>query len=167
MQRFLQRYGLWGILVLILLGNAVVYWPAKKSKVAGRFSGPPAGDFKEGKRPEPTAEMKARFEAMVAKMSEADRKAFEERRKADDAFFESIKNLPEEERRQKRQEYRAQNPPPKLPEGMGAPPAGGAGGPGGDGGSGGPGGGNGPHIPPVDVRRGMDATIVNAQKGAK
>lgn len=163
----MKRYQ-WGAALLLLLVavNVFVYWPGKKSKaVAGRMPLPP-GEMKAGRPPEPTAEMKARFEAMLAKMSEAERKAFAERRKADEAFFESLKNLSETERRQKMEEHRAANPPPPMPGGGpgGPPPA--RGGEGGDsaqgGGKGGPGDGK-VRIPPADARRNMDQQIVNSQ----
>ncbi len=100
-------------------------------------------------------------------MTSEERQAFEERRKADQAFFESIKALPETERRAKMREHMAKNPPPRFP---GGPPPDGfvpgsalAGG--GDGsGQGGPGGDGKVRVPPADVRRGMDQQIANGQQ---
>lgn len=114
--------------------------------------------------------MKAKFESMLAKMPEAERKAFEARRKQDEAFFESIKNLPETERRQKMAEHRAKNPPPPMPGNPDRLPPPEAPGDTTDGSSassgssagGGPGSGK-VRIPPADARRAMDQQIANGQ----
>lgn len=142
-----------------------------------RPPGPPPGA-------QPTEEMRAKLESALAKLPESQRVAIQARMEADKVFFESLKALPEAERRQKMQEHFAQNPPPQIPgmERMGPPPGAG-GGPGGPGGSGdgkdsassnGPGAegakdhapdGSAPsRLPEPSVRRGMDQQIANSQK---
>jgi hypothetical protein len=92
-------------------------------------------------------------------------------------FFASVQNLPDAERWQKMQQHFMQNPPPPgmpfpgppgggPPGPGGSPPPGGPGGGGPGGGPGGPGGpgGGGPHVPPPEMRRGMDQQIVNTMK---
>ncbi len=162
---FLQRYRLWGLLILLIVLNAVVFWPKKKSGGAFADRSFPPGEF-GGPPREPDAKMKARFEAMLKNMTAEERSAFEERRKADRAFFESLKNLSGEERRKKMEEHRAANPPPPTPAGQkpGPPPMA-ADGDNGDGGKGGPAGNGGPHVPSPSVRRGMDQRIVDSQGG--
>jgi hypothetical protein len=99
--------------------------------------------------------MRQRMEAALQKMPAEQRKAVEERMKADRAFFESLKDLPEDQRRKKMQEHFAENPPP---------PGFGPGGPGPGGHGGDPGNGDPIQLPPPDVRRSMDQQIANSLK---
>jgi hypothetical protein len=163
-----RRHKLAILLALLLTLNAVRFWRAKHSSEAtrgvGRPFGPPGapgsadgppGDPGSGNPfPEPDPAMRQRMEAALQKMPEEQRKAFQDRIKADRAFFESLRDLPEGERRKKMQEYFAQNPPP---EGFGP----------GSPGAGGPGeleNGQPIQLPPPDVRRSMDQQIANSQK---
>ena len=78
------------------------------------------------------------------------------------AFFDSLRNLPEQERRKKMEEHFAKNPPPQIPGlEIGPPPGAGTGG----GGMGGPDGGlQSGYLPSPEVRRSMDQHIVDSQK---
>ncbi len=179
MNSFLRQRRLWiAVLLGLLLVNLVVHWPWTGRKVAmDRPPGPPPGG-------QPTEEMRTRLESALAKLPESQRVAIQARMEADKAFFESLKALPEAERREKMQAHFAQNPPPQIPgmERMGPPPGAG-GGPGGPGGSsngtesassnGQEGGGSKDHapdgsapsrLPDPSVRRGMDQQIANSQK---
>jgi hypothetical protein len=179
---FLQRHKLWFLLVLLLGLNLVIFWPKKKA--IGEFPPGSPGQTADGRPPEPDEKMKAKFEEMLSKMTPEQRQAFEERRKTDEAFFDSLKSLSEDERRKKMDEYRAKNPPPAMPDGMkppGPPPtagnkgndsSAGNGGNGSGGGNGGGPGGNGSqdgsstHVPSPSMRRSLDQQIVNSQNGA-
>jgi len=97
--------------------------------------------------------MLARLDALP----EEQKTAIQTRMHEDQKFFASVRNLPETERREKLQQHFAQNPPP-----FGPPPGAGGGPPPGPG----PGDGGAPHIPPPDVRRGMDQQMVNSMKNA-
>lgn len=155
------------VLGVLLVANFYLHWPVKKAIAAGGGSWRGA----EGA----SQEMREKFELAIKKLPEAEQPALRKRMEEERAFFESVKRLPETERQEKMKEHFAQNPPPRLPglEG-GGPLPGGSGGPGGGGpgGAGGSGEGGGPgrggpesgHIPPVEVRRGMDKHIVDAQK---
>jgi len=157
MRAALQRYKWWLLLAVLLLLNGIRYWPAKHA-AHGFPGGPPPPGAMGGDGPD--AAMLARIDAMPADQ----KKAVEERMQEDKAFFASVQSLPEAVRRQKIQEHFAQNPPPfGMPPGGpgGIPPGGGPGG-----GPGGPGDGGAPHIPPPEVRRGMDQQLVNAMKTA-
>jgi len=95
----------------------------------------------------------------LEKMPPEKREAFEARMQVDQAFFDSVRDLPEDQRRTKIQEYFKSNPPPAdfLPPG-GAPPMGGPPGP-----PGGPP--DGPmRLPDPSVRHGMDQQIANSQQ---
>lgn len=156
--------------------NLAVHWPwAERKHEMGRPPGPPP----KGAEGPLSDEMRARMESALTKLPEAQQKAIRERIEADKAFFASIKNLSETERRQKMQEHFAQNPPPQIPgvEKMGPPP-GMAGDPGkpGEGADSSSGSGNneakedapnGPEsnrLPDPAVRRGLDQQIANSQK---
>lgn len=170
----LSRFKLACILAILIVLNVIRFWPDKKSDPERDFPPPPSGAAKNGAPPganfnpaglggTPGAE---RMEAMLKKLPAEQRKAVEERIAADRQFFDSISDLPEEERRQKAREHFAQTPPPFPPDADGAPmpPPGGAG----------PGDGNGPgrepfgkggiHLPPPEIRRSMDQQIANVQK---
>ena len=103
-----------------------------------------------------------RMEALLKKLSVEQRKVVEERMTEDRIFFDSIRDLPEEQRRQKMQEHFAQSPPafPPNADGTLMPP------PDGEGVGTGPNpfGKGGMHLPPPGVRRSMDQQIANAQK---
>lgn len=180
MNSLLRQRRLWiAVLLGLLVVNLVVHWPWGGGKMA--MDRPP------GRPPEgqPTEEMRAKLESALAKLPESQRVAIQARMEADKAFFDSLKSLPEAERRQKMQEHFAQNPPPQIPgmERMGPPP--GVGGPGGPGGGGdgkdsassdgqgvdgtkdrAPDGSAPSRIPEPSVRRGMDQQIANSQKAS-
>jgi len=158
-----RRYKIFGgLLVLLLAANLAMNWPSKKSAVQRPLGQPPAPGLSA---PGPTAEMREKFEAALQKLPAEQRLAVEKRMSEDRAFFESVKALPEQERRKKVGEHFAQNPPPQIPGfAPGPPPGGGDGAKNGPGGpDGGPGSG---HIPPPEVRRSMDQHIVDSQKSA-
>jgi hypothetical protein len=155
-----RRYKLAILLMALLALNAVRYWhgkhPSETFRRAGRLPGPPgdpaAADSFSGTDPA----MRQRIEAALQKMPAEQRKAVEDRIKADRTFFESLRDLPEDQRREKMREHFAQNPPPPDFD-PGFP------GPGGQEG-GGPGSGDPVRLPPPDVRRSMDQEIANSQK---
>jgi len=163
-----RRHKLAILLAALLALNAVRYWHGKHASdasrgggqsfgppgVPGSASGPPGGPGSANPFPEPDPAMRKRVEAALQTMPEEQRKAMEDRMKADRAFFESLRGLPEDQRRKKMEDYFAENPPPSG-FGPGAP---GAGGPG-DLESGEP-----IQLPPPDVRRSMDQQIANSQK---
>jgi hypothetical protein len=104
------------------------------------------------------------MELALQTLTPEQRQAFEQRMQADRAFFETLRDLPEDQRRAKMQEHFAKNPPPEgfdpgsMPPPDGPPP----GGPGDNG----PGF-NGPmHLPPPSVRRSLDQQIANSQRNA-
>ncbi len=154
----LRRHWLLLLFVVALLVNLAIYWPRKGDPAAlpgARPPGPPSGLLLDASAPD-APQREAAFQAMLAKLPTAQRTAIEERVAADKAFFATLKDLPEAERREKMQEHFAQNPPPPLPGMTDNPPPG----------PGGPGGGPGAHIPPPDVRREMDRNIANSQRTA-
>lgn len=154
----LRRNKWWLLLAILLLLNLIRYWPLRHASSSAAGHGPSADAMQF---PQPDAAMQARIDALP----EDQKLAVEDRMKADRVFFASVQSLPPAERQQKMQEHFAQNPPPMGPPPGGPPP--GSGGPG-DGGPGDPGNGpfdgGAPHIPPPDVRRGMDLGLVNAMK---
>ena len=112
---------------------------------------------------EPPPEMKAQLEEALQKLPEDQRATITQRMSEDHAFFDSVKDLPPQERQQKTQEYFTENPPPQIPgmpsplnttnsanDGSGAPSF-----------WGGPQSG---HIPPPEVRYGFDQQIAKSQK---
>ena len=161
-----------GVLLALL---AFRYWPLKHS--LKEFQQPRRPTDLPGKSAAPTAQgesparspgagsapgMRQRLEAELDKMTDAQRKGFSERMKADLEFMESLRDLPEDQRREKMAEHFAQNPPPFGADfdgggpGSGPPPFL-------------PGEGEGPgngaiHIPPPAIRRSMDQQIANSQK---
>jgi hypothetical protein len=149
-----------GLLLLLILANLVIHWPRKThSKV--NAAGAPHGVQRAPDNP--PAEIKAQLEAAVQNLPEDQRAAVTQRMSEDRAFFDSVKDLPEQERQQKTQEHFVQNPPPQIP-GMPSP-SDSERGPGNDHGT--PVSGEGPqsgHIPSPEVRYGMDQQIANAQK---
>jgi hypothetical protein len=175
MVQTLARYKWWLLLTVLLILNAIRYWPAKHASRAF-VGGPPPGAMGANGFPPPDAAMQARIDALP----DDQRKAVEDRIQEDKDFFASVQTLPDTERQQKVMEHFAQNPPPPgmpFPGPGGGPPGlgGGAGGPGpvgpgnggpGNGGPGGPGDGGTPRIPPPEVRRSMDQGLVNAMKSA-
>ncbi len=183
MSALLRRRRFWiAVLLGLLIVNLAVHWPwAGRTVSAGHPPGPPSS-WPGGRMPE---EMRARMDAALAKLPEEQRTALQARMEADRKFFDSLKTLPEAERRQKMQEHFASNPPPQIPgmERIGPPPGGapGAGSPGENGAPGnsassdgqgreggkddGQGGGAIPnHLPEPAVRRGLDQQIANSQK---
>ncbi len=166
----------WLILPLLLAANILVHWPFEK-QVRTEPSGPPG---LTGGGPGP--DFQTKIQEALDKLPAGDRVVIEERIQTDRKFFDSLGNLAPGERSKKIAAHFAANPPiripglelPPPPAGNGAP--GGRGGdpgdgPGGDprGGPGGPGGGpeNG-HIPPPEVRHGLDQGIVNSlREGAR
>lgn len=157
MSKIFQSRKSWAIFLLVLLlANLFIYWPRNRRPES--FPGRHALALTEiGARPVPSAEMS---QAGLQKLPEAQRKAAQERMADDLAFFDTIKNLPEEERHEKMLERFKKNPPLQIP-GLGSmegtPP--GSGGPGG--GTGGPESG---HIPDPQVRHSMDQHIVDSQR---
>jgi len=159
----LQRHKWWLLLAVVLVLNAIRYWPVRHAAPGFGAGGPPPGGPGGpggGAFREPDAAMLAQIQAMPQEQ----RAAVEQRMREDKDFFASVQNLPETERREKVQQHFAENPPPFGPPGPPGPPPGGAGG--GPGGPGGPGDGGAPHIPPPEVRRGMDQGLVNSMKNA-
>jgi hypothetical protein len=164
----LNRYKWWLLLAVLVILNVVRFWPVKHPAQARGFpGGPPPGGF-----PGPDAAMQARIDSLP----DDQKQAVEDWIKGNKDFFASVQNLPQSDRQQKIQEHFAQNPPPPGMPFPGPPPGGPA--PGGSPGPGGPGNGGGPpggpggpggggmHIPPPDVRRGMDQGLVNAMKSS-
>jgi len=99
------------LLLGLLIVNLAVYWP--RTKGSDELYGHPPWQGGEGAPG-------ARLEAALASLPEADRKKVQEHVAAERAFFASIKDLAEDDRRQKMQEYFSKNPPPEVP-GMGRP----------------------------------------------
>lgn len=170
----LSRFKLAYILAILVVLNVIRFWPPKKDDAEPAFPPPPAGAAMDGTPPDENAGPggpggpagRERTEAMLNRLPAEQRKVVVERMAEDRKFFDSIRDLPEEQRSQKMQEHFAQNSPPSPPNGDGQPipPPGGAGSEGGNG----PGpesfGKGGMHLPPPGVRRSMDQQIVNAQK---
>lgn len=158
-----------GLLAVLLLANLVTLWPSKKAARSGPRPGDVPANFTQGVPPAPTEEMRLQLQASLEKLPADQRKQVEDRMQADRAFFDSVRNLPEEERRAKMAEHRQTNPPLQIP---GFEFAGGLGGPRSntniesrDGDGLGPGGGPGKgHIPDPSVRRGMDQRIADSQR---
>ena len=152
------------VLAMLLALNAARFWHGKGSPGAsrggGRIFGPPGAPGADPGRgadnpfPARDAAMRKRMETALQNIPEDQRKAIEDRMKADRVFFESLRDLPEDQRRKKMQEHFARNPPPPGlgPDGPG--PAGA-----GDMENGEP-----IRLPPPDVRRSMDQQIANSQK---
>ena len=153
------------VLAMLLALNAARFWHGKNapggSRGGGRVLGPPGapgadrGGGADHPFPARDAAMRQRMEAAWQNMPADQRQAMEDRMKADRAFFESLRNLPEDQRSKMLQEHFAQNPPPPG-FGPGGPKARG------------PGNmenGEPIQLPPPDVRRSMDQQIANSQKG--
>jgi hypothetical protein len=170
----LSRFKLVYILAILLVLNAIRFWSHKKTEAEPAFPPPPPGAVMDGAPPDVNAGPggpggppgRERREAMLEKLPAEQRKVVEARMAEDRKFFDSIHDLPEEERRLKMREHFAQNPPPFPPNGDGRPmpPSGGEGPPGGDGRGSDPFGKGGMHLPPPEVRRSMDQQIANAQR---
>src|SRR5271166_5655805 len=138
---FLNRHKWWLLLAVLLILNVIRYWPVKH-KTQGFAGGPPmAHGF-----PTPDAAMQARIDALPDDQKQAVNDWMQQQKD----FFASVQSLPDDQKQQKMMEHFSQNPPPP---GMPFP-----GGPGGQ-----PGHGN-IHVPPPEVRRGMDQGLVNAMK---
>ncbi len=151
------------VLAALLLANLITFWPSKKATAtAASRPGGPADISRDGAPPPPNEEMRARFQASLQKLPAAERQQVEERMQADRAFFDSVRNLPEQERQAKIEEHMKENPPLQIP---GLDFVGGPGGPPGSGfGGNGPGGPGKGHIPDPSVRRSMDQRIADSQK---
>jgi len=156
-----RRHKLAILLAVLLALNAVIYWhgkhPSKAFPGGWRPPGRPGTAGSADAFPAPDPAMRQRMEAALQKMPQEQRKVVEDRMKADRAFFESLRDLTEDQRRAKMQEHFAENPPPPGFD-PGLPGAGGPGG-GGDPGSGDP-----VHLPPPEIRRSMDQQIANSLK---
>lgn len=155
----------WLLLLALLIANVFVYWHSGRLTRGGFPAAPPdangdgpgRGGFQEKMR------------EALEKLPSGERAAIEQRLQADHQFFDSLRELAPDVRKTKIDEHFAKNPPPKIPGLALPPPPGGPGapGPGGAGGngSGDPGGRGGPesgHIPPPEIRRGMDQGIVDS-----
>jgi hypothetical protein len=160
----LRRYGLLSLTILLLIITAVKHWPSKSTRVgssAKTAQNPPPMPPPTDGFPPPDPAMQARFENALRQMPPEKRQAIETRMQADRTFFDSVRNLPEDQRRERIQEYFKSNPPlppPDFEPGSVPPPMGGPPGP--------PGGGppNGPmRIPDPAIRRTMDQQIANSQ----
>jgi hypothetical protein len=145
------------VLVILLALTAARFWHGKvspgASRAGGRNFGPPGALGVNDPFPEPDTAMRKRMEAALRNVPADQRKTIEDRMKADRVFFESLRDLPEDQRRKKLQEHFAQNPPP---------PGLGPNGPG----SGAPGdmdNGEPIRLPAPDIRRSMDQQIANSQ----
>jgi hypothetical protein len=153
-----RRHKLAIILAALLALNAMRYWHGKH--LSETFHRAPT-------RPRPSEElanansfpeldpgMRQRIEGALQGLSDEQRKAVEDRMTADRAFFESVQDLPEEQRREKMAEHLEQNAPlPGFDPGSTGPPGGGDAR-------------NGDliHLPPPDIRRSMDQQIANSRK---
>lgn len=180
-----RRFWLAVVLLIAVALTLFTYWPRKKSR-PDRFGGGPPGPppelFADPSSPE-AAEQEARFQSLLKSLPEDRRKDMEARHAADQAFVAAIKDLPEQERREKLREHFRQLPPP----GGDGPPRAGTSGPseeksasgsdstmgaagGGSSGSGrpgdpeGPGGDRGVRIPPVEQRHSMDKHIADSMR---
>lgn len=159
--RFRVRW-YWLILALLLAANIPVHWPFGK-QVRTEPPGPP-GLTGGG----PGQDFQTKIQEALDKLPAGDRVVIEERIQTDRKFFDSLGNLTPGERSKMISAHFAANPPLRIPGLELPPPPPGNGAPegsGGDpgGGPGGPGGGpeNG-HIPPPEVRHGLDQGIVNS-----
>lgn len=155
---FFRRYGLLSLSILLLLITAVKNWPRKDPRL-GSSSKTLEEEAWVEKFPFPDPGMRQRLESALEKMPPDRRQAFEARLQADEAFFDSIRDRPEDQRRELIRDYFDSNPPPpefepgNAPPGMAGPPGPGTGGP--------P---QGPmRLPDPSVRRRMDQQIANSQ----
>jgi hypothetical protein len=160
-QILFRRYSLPFLLLLLLALNGIHYWPRRHALgVLPRQSRANAPDVPAGPNDgaQFDAVMRQRMEAALQKLPPEQRQVADERMQADRSFFESLRGLPEDQRREKLEKYFAENPPPSgvAPESL--PP----GGPGLDGGP--PGDGGPMHLPAPAIRRSMDQQIANARK---
>lgn len=168
-----------GILTILLLANLAVHWPDKRTPKAKPGAGAPpfAGEM--------PAEMRPQFDEAMKRLPEDQRAVIEKRMVEERAFFDSVKELPDQEKQKRVSEHMEQNPPPQIP-GLPMPPLAGAGppgtassegggpgsgqppGPGGPPGSGGrPDGKGGPwsgHVPPPEMRHIWDQNIATSQE---
>jgi len=159
---FLPRSPLVILLALLLILNGTRLWH-RKHQFAGVADGflprQVPGLSQDLPGPDtilnPTPAMRQRLEAVLQKLPEEQRKAFQDRIEQDRNFFASIQNLPEEEHRKKVAEYLAQNPPPPgFDPANGGPDFAGSGWPGDKGAF---------PIPPPSERRSLDRQVANAQ----
>lgn len=149
-----------GVLLILLLSNLVIHWP-RKAHPQETAKGSPLE--MQGMPGDPPPEMKAQLEEALQKLPEDQRAVLTQRMSEDRAFFDSVKDLPPEERQQKIQDHLAENPPPQIP---GMPSLlntnSGA-----NGGAGAPSFWGGPqsgHIPSPEARYGFDQQIAKSQK---
>jgi len=158
---FLRKHKLTIVLGALLVIIVVRFWQGRRpSHTFRRPLGAvvsPAGRAGANSLPDPDPGMRQRIEGALQKMADQQRKSVEDRANADRAFFESLQNLPEDQRRAKLEEYFEQNPPPQGFD-PGAPSVRGPGA-GGD-----PANGDAVPIPPPDVRHSLDQQVANAQK---
>lgn len=147
---------------------AVRLWPHKSARTQNPAA--PTGTFQtnapgDGTPPSgPDSAPWQRMNAVLQKLPAQQRKFAEERMRKDQAFFASLRDLPQDQRQQKIQEYLAKNPPQFPPQFDGPPPTGAPG----QNGEHGPGfddpGQRPMHLPPPEVRHSMDQQIANTQK---
>jgi len=162
-----RRFPLAVLLAVLLIIDGIKYWPPRHSGQAladarnlpRRIPGLPEDLRGADAFPEPAAAMRQRLDAMLQRIPEEQRKAIQDHLEKDRIFFASLRNLPEEQRRQKIAEYFAQNPPPP-----GFDPTNGGAGIGGPGGPGGPEDGGAFPIPPPAERRSLDQQVADSQR---
>jgi hypothetical protein len=134
--------------------------PSDPFEEAQDLAGMAAGQTDAASLSEPDPGMRQRIEAALQKISEKQRKSIEDRAEADRPFFTSLEYLPEDQRREKLEEYFDQNPPSQG-FGSGSPnerfPGGG----------GDPANGDPIPIPSPDVRQPLDQHGANLQENAR
>lgn len=148
----------WLLIPALIISNLFLHWPSvqngRRPTAPNHGNGGDSGRDFEGK-------IEGKIHAVLEKLPSDQRVAIEQRIQAEREFFDSLRSLPVEERREKAESHFSKIPPVQIP-GLELPPPpeenGGPGGPG-DIRDGGPERG---HIPPPDVRRGLDQGIVNA-----
>ena len=160
-QELFRRRKLAMVLAILLALHAFRFWNGKHPPAtfprAGRPGDPPGEPAAANPFPAPDPAMRQRMETAWKNMPEEQRTAMQARMQADRAFFESLRELPEDQRREKMREHFDQNPPPPGFD-PGFPSGGGPGG-GGD-----PADGDPVHLPSPEIRRSMDQQIANSQK---
>src|ERR1700744_5571246 len=96
----LRQYGLLALTILMLILTAIRFWPGKHPK-SGAFPGPGGPPTGMGPGALPDDAMRERMENAVKDMPPEQRQAFETRMKADREFFASVRDLPEDQRRER------------------------------------------------------------------
>ena len=113
---FFRKHKLTIVLRVLLSIVALRYWQGRRP--SDTFRRPlgavvsPGGQAGANSLPDPDPGLRWRIEAALQKLADKQRESVEERANADRAFFESLQNLPEKQRREKLEEYFDQNPPP-------------------------------------------------------